>query len=27
VNLNDKADLIAGYALKFGAALYHGGWP
>lgn len=26
VNLNDKADLIAGHALKFGAALHHGGW-
>lgn len=26
VNLNDKADLIAGHALKFGAALYRGGW-
>lgn len=26
VNLNDKADLIAGHALKFGAALHRGGW-
>lgn len=26
VNLNDKADLIAGHALAFGNALYEGGW-
>lgn len=26
VNLQDKADLIAGHALKFGAALHRGGW-
>lgn len=26
VNLNDKADLIAGHALKFGEALKVGGW-
>lgn len=26
VNLNDKAGAIADYALKFGSALYYGGW-